>query len=109
MANVTKLAVKNNLFERVVGGNSDYKDKHHLSDLLNNYIRSRKDFNEVMDGTFLSAVTIERMKTLKESESGRDYNPSSDTLERLKTFFNLQYTSCVVDIKPRYRNKEKLF
>lgn len=105
---VTQLQVKHNIFERTVGGNTKIEPEQHLSDCLNGFINTKNDFENVVDGTKLSSETIKRFQSMKEAESGRAYNPSSDTSNRIRRFLRLETTFTLVhDFKSRYMPKEK--
>lgn len=105
---VTQLQVKHNIFERTVGGNTKIEPEQHLSDCLNGFINTHKDFENVVDGTKLASITIKRFQTMKETESGRSYNPSSDTCNRIRRFLRLEISfNLVHDFKARYMPKEK--
>ena len=107
-ATVTKLQVKNALLENaVVGGNSEYTEVQACSDLLNNYGRGKGKMGALVDGTFLSYTTLDRMMTLAETELGDPYNPQSETIRRILSFFGYQMTLTSVHIKPKFQNKPK--
>lgn len=88
-------------------GNTDAEEKNLCSDLLNNAIKTKKDMAQVCDGTFLCWQTIERMRNLKECESGAPYNPSSDTCARILRYFGMEASYKATTIQAKYRNRAK--
>ena len=89
-------------------GNSKRGLKEVCSDLINQALTSGKNVQTLCDMTFLSSVTIERMRTLKEAESGEIYRPQVETCERILRAFGAELTINEVKIKSEYVNKPKV-
>lgn len=101
-----KIDIKNRLLtSKKILGNSNVGFKEVCSDLLNAHGRDK--VSVIMNGTHLSYTTIERMMTLAETEGGRPYNPSNDTIERILRFYGAELSADQVVIKSRYLNKPK--
>ena len=89
-------------------GNTKKGSKEICSDLVNDYLSTKRgNLDQISKGTFLSVQTLERIRTLKETKSGADYRPASDTCDRIMRFFNIEGSLNVVNIKPSYQNKPK--
>lgn len=89
-------------------GNSKTDFKTLCSDLIADYLVTKKgSIDALVAGTFLSSNTLERLRTLKESQTGRAYRPCDDTLERVFRFFNVEFSCKVVKISAANRNKPK--
>lgn len=88
-------------------GNTDAEEKNLCSDLLNDAIKTKRDLELVCEGTFLCEATIERMRKLKECESGAPYNPSSDTCARILRYFGMEAHYKATTIQAKYRNRPK--
>lgn len=89
-------------------GNTNREEKNLCSDLLNNAISKKGDLERIAEGTFLCVATLERMRTLKECETGAPYNPSSDTCARILRYFGMEAVYNHTTIKSAYRNKPKI-
>jgi len=92
------------LSRKKVLGNSHYGFKEICSDLVNQYSGDMKTLEQ---GTFLCRSTLERIKSLADSETGLPYKPSGDTIERILRYFGAECTLEHVKISARYRNKPK--
>lgn len=86
------------------GGNSTRGLKEVASDLVNN--SGMKD-GELADATGLSSTTIKRIRELTPAESGVDYAPQSDSLERVFKGMGADISLKPCTIKKQYQNKEK--
>lgn len=102
--------VKSIILERATClGNSNRGTKELCSDLVADYLTSGGKMQTLCDGTFLSSITIERMRLLTETESGLEYRPNVDTCERILRFFNAEmHFKQLKAIKPQYANKPKV-
>lgn len=102
-------AIKDSLLSKTTAlGNSGRKLKNVASDLVNDYYSNGGKDRAILDGTFLSKATIERMRLLTDSESGLEYQPNADTIERILVFFGAEIYFKGVKIKSANANKEKL-
>lgn len=110
MATVTKLQIVNRIIDNArVLGNTDTGLKEFCSDLINDYVSDKKDWQILSDNTFLSVGTLKRLSLLTETEQGDPYRPQADTCERVMRFFNCEVYFRQVKIKSKYQNKEKHF
>lgn len=106
--NIHQIQIKNRLLSGTkILGNTGRGLKELCSDLLNDYIKGPRAMQEVIDGTFLSRSTIERMMKLTESETGAPYRPAEDTCSRIMIFFGASITLDQVVISPKFLNREK--
>jgi hypothetical protein len=101
--------IKNEIYKRINNkalGNSNRGMKEIASDLLNDL--GRNELKNIEKGTFLSRSTLERLMELTEAESGAEYRPQSETLERV-----MRYCGAEIDvsfghkIKTKFQNKPK--
>ena len=106
MSAVTKLDVKNAILAKAALGNSnrDFVDVCH--ELVDAYI---KDFAEDAELIGLDQNTLRRFKSLQESETGRRYNPSVDSVQRILKHFGTEVHFTTTTIQKKYRNKPKEF
>jgi len=109
MGAVTKVDFKNRLLEKtkLLGNNKRGGFKELCSDLINQHGIDKKGMQALMDGTFLSYNTIQRMAKLTETENGEPYRPNADTVERILRYFNAEVSFTEVKIKPVFRNTPK--
>lgn len=108
MGAVRELQIKNMLINGVKAlGNTKYGLKEVCSDLINQAGTDSGTLERISRGTFLQPGTLKRMATLKETEGGRAYNPSSDTVERIMRYFGTELTANQVLIRSPYRNQPK--
>lgn len=101
------MGIKDDILSRVdakAGGNSKRGLKEVASDLLNSL--DMKD-SHLADLTLLSPSTIARVRELTPAESGEEYRPMSDTLERIFRGCGAEISLTPVTIKDKFRNKEK--
>jgi hypothetical protein len=105
MSAVTELDIQNHMFDNMKAlGNSKKGLKECCSDILNKSNYTNKQW---ADMTFLAPTTIERMRKLTEAESGAEYRPQADTLERIIKASGGEITFRQVNIQSRYMPKEK--
>lgn len=108
MSAVTKLDIRNRLLEGTkVLGNTKVGLKEVCSDLVNDALKKGVKSQRICDGTFLSATTIERIRSLEETENGDPYRPNADTCERILRYFGASITLEEVKIQNRFANKPK--
>lgn len=105
MAKTVEDYKKDILNRATVLGNSKYGFKELCSDLLNSYTG---DMKTLESGTFLCRATIERLKSLTDTETGEPYRPNADTCERVLRFFGAEVNFKQVTISRRYQNKPKV-
>ena len=86
------------------GGNSKRGLKEVASDLVCN--SDLKDA-ALADLTGLSSTTIRRIRELSPAESGADYMPQSDSLERVFKGMGAEISLSPCNIKKQYMNQEK--
>jgi len=101
---VTKLEVENAILAKAALGNSnrDFLDVCH--ELVDAYI---KDFQEDGELMGLDQNTLRRFKSMKDSETGRRYNPTIDTVQRILRHFNTEVHFNTTRIQKKYQNKPK--
>lgn len=104
MGALTKLEVKNAILAKAALGNSnrDFVDVCH--ELVDAYISEFQEEAELMG---LDHNTLRRFKSLKDSETGRRYNPSIDTVQRILRHFGTEVHFETTTIQKRYQNKPK--
>lgn len=103
-----KLDIKNHLLLKTTClGNSDRVLMDVCSELLTQYCRTEKDIAEFAQRASLRPQTIERMRDLSESETGRRYRPAADTCERILREFGAEMYFNQVAISKRHANKPK--
>lgn len=108
MATAQQIDIKNRLLTTTSAlGNSNRGLKEVCSDLLNEGGKGKGRIEQICDGTFLSRTTIERMMSLKESETGGTYRPQAETCERILRYFGASMRFDQVIIHSRYCNKPK--
>ena len=106
---VASINIKNRLLSGTKAlGNSNTGLKEVCSSLVSDALNKGLTTQRICDITYLSPATIERLRTLKEAESGRDYRPMSDTCERILKAFGAEIQFNHVQIKPRFNNKPKV-
>lgn len=86
------------------GGNSARGLKEVASDLVCN--SDMKD-SQLADMTGLSATTVKRIRELTPAESGADYMPQADSLERVFKGMGAEISLKPCTIKKQYQNKDK--
>ena len=105
---VQKLDIKNQLLTRARAlGNSNRGIKEVCSDLINQMGTDHKTHERIAEGTFLATMTIKRMATLKDCDTGEPYRPNADTCERILRYFGAEMHFDQVAISTRYQNKPK--
>ena len=108
MAKVSQIQAKQELFSRSNAlGNSHYGLREMCSDLLNNYGKGEGHTKALVEGTFLSASTLDRLRTLEETENGDPYRPQADTCERVLKYFGVELQASTTRIKAQYMPKAK--
>ncbi len=98
---------RNEILSRIktkAGGNSKRGMKEVASDLVNNL--GMKD-SAIAELSGLSSTTVARIKSLEPAESGADYKPQSDTIERIIRACGAEINLVPVNIKKQYQNKPK--
>lgn len=109
MAAAHKIDIKNRLLSgQCALGNSGRGLKEVCSDLVNQYREQGGKTKDLVDGTFLTSSTLDRMGKLSEAESGVEYRPNADTCERILKFFGAEMTFDQVRIKAKHLNKPKI-
>lgn len=100
-------AFRNEILARIktkAGGNSKRGMKEVASDLVNNL--GMKD-SAIAELSGLSASTVARIKTLEPAESGSEYRPQSDTIERIIRACGAEINLTPVKIRKEYMNQPK--
>lgn len=99
--------VKDEILKRIkakAGGNSDRGLKELASDILSQM--HGKD-SEIAGDAVLAASTIKRMRELTPAESGQEYRPQAETIERILKAANVEISVKHVKIQKRYMPKPK--
>lgn len=108
MAVPSKLHIKNILITKArLIGNSDRGFKELCSDLINQQGTDQATFEKIAENCFVSVSTVRRMATLKETETGEEYNPSEDTLKRFFRYYGVEFHGDQVVISKPWQNKPK--
>lgn len=84
-------------------GNSKKKLMHVASDL----ITRDGNFKAIAGGTYLSIHTIRRVADLTETETGAEYRPNADTLERIFKYFGAEIRFNYLKVSKKFMNEEK--
>ena len=109
MGAVRKLDIQNRILEGAkVLGNSKSGFKEICSNLIDDAIKRGEKLNSIAERCYLLPSTVERMRSLKEAESGADYRPSNDTVERVLRAFDADVTLSQTRITKRFQNKPKV-
>lgn len=88
-------------------GNTHVGLKDVCSALINDALKRGEKIQSICDKTFLSGVTIERMRSLKDCETGETYRPQVETCERILRAFGAELSLNEVNIKNEYSLKPK--
>lgn len=104
MSAITKLDVQNAILAKAALGNSnrDFVDVCH--ELVDAYV---SEFEEDADLMGLDQNTLRRFKSLKDSATGRRYNPSIDTVQRILKHYGTEVHFSTTSIQKKYQNKPK--
>lgn len=98
---------QNEILNRIkakAGGNSQRGMKEVASDLVNNM--GLKD-SEIAAMAFMSPSTITRLRELTPTETGADYRPQAETLERIFKAVGAEISLTPVNISKKFQNKPK--
>ena len=106
--NLVKVEIKNRLLAGTrLLGNTNLGLKDICSALVGDALKRGLTVQRISDMSFLSVVTIERMRTLKDCSTGERYRPQAETCERILKAFGAELRLNEVKIKPQYQVKPK--
>lgn len=88
-------------------GNTGESILDKVSDLISDYCKTSKDYQEIADRSGLTVSTIKRLKEKLPTEEGHEYMPFGDTLSRVLLVFGATITWGQTKIKPQFMPKEK--
>lgn len=99
MASKTKTKITNNVRDKAFG-NTGISNKEVCSDYCNQLGRS--NIKEIVQGTFLTRHTIQRVMDCDEN-----YRPQDETIRRIMVYFGVEARFFSVRINSKYRNQPK--
>lgn len=88
-------------------GNTGESILDKVSDLLTDYCKKEKDYQDIADRAGLSVATVKRLKDKLPTEEGYDYMPFGDTLSRVLLVFGASITWSQERIKTQYLPQPK--
>jgi DNA-binding phage protein len=106
MGAAKQLDFKNHILDKAIAlGNSNTS----LLDIASSALKRLSDveLSRIAEDSDLNPQTFTRLKTMKESELGRRYNPSLDTIERTLKAFGVELNLKQILLDPKYKNKPK--